>query len=155
MASLKDKSSTILVIDQQEFCTVFSSILKDLGYKNVFSLKSLNEFIGYNNKENVLWIITHTHIMEPFSAFSLLKMALQDENYRSVRVTMLLDETEEDLIPFGLPPGMLSYHVGPITPNVLRNELRSVIQTSRQHPDYIIAAHFCRDYLAQKIGLAI
>ena len=96
MASLKEKSSTVVIIDQSgTMRSFFSNVLRELGYKNVLSLKSLKEFINFKNRQSVSWLVTHSYIQEKLNAFHILRLALENEEFSKLRVTLLFDESEE------------------------------------------------------------
>ncbi len=151
MASLKDKSSTIVIIDKSgTMRSSFSSVLRELGYNNLLSLKSIKEFIAFKNRGQTSWIVTHSYLQDSLSAFHLLRLALENPEFQNLRVTILFDESEEQYIPFAFAMGAISYHVGPLTPTVIRNQFGNVLNTINAEPDYIIAARFCREFLLRK-----
>lgn len=151
MVSLKEKSSIIVIIDRSgTMRSTLSGVLKEFGYGNVLSLKSLKEFTNYKNRSHVSWIITHSYLLDEISAFHLLRLALENEEFKDLRVTILFDETEQRYIRFAFALGALSYHIGAITPAVMRDEFANIMNRISKEPDYLIAASFCRDFLKSK-----
>ena len=150
--SLTDKNSTIVIIDESgTLRPVVGGILRDLGYKNVFSLKSLSEFNSYPEKHQVSWILTHPYMSDKKTVFHLLKDCLQDSKLSALRVTVFFDDSEEDLIPFAFSLGAMAYHLGPITANSIRSDLKDVIKVAREEKnDIAVAAFFLRRFLKKR-----
>lgn len=144
--SLANKNSAIVIVDESgTLRPVASGILRDLGYKNIFSLKTLQEFINYNDRSNVSWLMTHPYMDQSFNGFDLLKKCLEDEDLHNLQVTLLLDESEKELIPFALSLGALSCHVGAITGESIRKETKRIAESIRKGLSTTeIAANFLR-----------
>ncbi|SMF68984.1 response regulator [Pseudobacteriovorax antillogorgiicola] len=150
--SLTDKNSNVVIIDGSgTLRPVVGGILRDLGYRNVFALKSLSEYLSYPNKYQVAWILTHPYIADPVTVFHLLKICLQDPKLRYLRITVFFDDSEQYLIPFAFSLGTMSFHVGTLSHNSIRNDLKEVISMARSdRSDIAIAARFFRKYLMSR-----
>ena len=121
---------------------VLTSVLGDLGYRNVKGETSMKEALSSLQTGSFSWIVTYLSIREDISGMHLLRLCINNEELKETRISMFFDEAEFDYIPLAFSFGLLSWHLSPPTPKSLKQEIKDILTNLKQNEgDDTIVAH--------------
>ncbi len=84
------------------------SILKSKEFAKTQGVSSIKDAISMMEVENVDWIITPLLRDKEINGFQLLTLLTTDDELRHVRLSLCLDDTELDMVPYAFEKGVFS-----------------------------------------------
>lgn len=150
--NLLDKKSKIMIIDSSgAMRPVLTSILGNLGYRNIIGESSLKDGVVSLTKYRFSWVICYLNIEEKLTGLHLLRLCLQYEELTKTRVSIFFTTDQAEFIPLAYSYGLLSAHKAPPTQNSLKNEIKEVISGLRtfEGNDSLVTYHYFRSRLLE------
>ena len=108
---------------QQEHCSL--KLLKP-WFEDVQGVAGVKEAIEMMEVEPVDWV-TPLQIDKAENAFTLLELVYTEPMLRHIRVSFLLEDTEQEYVPDGIAHGMLSHHIKPFTKDSLTQDIKDLL----------------------------
>ena len=126
---LQDRSAKVLVVEGSGATrTLISEVVKKSGFTDVTGVPSIKDALGVMEAEDVDWIISSVLADQPENGVHLVKLVTEIPQLKTTRVSFLLDEDEQKVLPYCFRFGLLSYHRKPFTKDSLIAELEGLVQ---------------------------
>ena len=105
--NFEDKSAKIILVNPSGAIRIqHSDIIKSHGFVSITNVSDLQSAIEVLESEKIDWIITRPFANDAVNAFQLLKLIISEAVLRHVRVSLLMDESEEQLLPYAFSLGL-------------------------------------------------
>ena len=153
MSNLRNKKCKIIVIDPsapvRQMLT--ETIRQALGFETVESMSSISDVLKFLEVDKVDWIITPLSADQPANALHLLKIVSEYPDLKNVRISLVLDPTENYIIPAAAELGMLSWHKKPTIKDAVKAELGELISCIERFNgnEPLTAAHYLSMHLKE------
>ncbi len=153
MSNLRKKECKIIVIDPsapvRQMLT--ETIRQALGFESVEAMASIADVLKFLEVDKVDWIITPLSADQPANALHLLKIVSEYPDLKNVRISLLLDPTENYVIPAASELGMLSWHKKPTIKDAVKAEMGELIACLDKFNgnEPITAAHYLSMHLKE------
>ncbi len=148
--TLETKKASVLIVEKAEWaCKMILDAIKPLGFSNIKFVYSIEDAISILELEPVDWMLSSLHCDSTKNIFQFLALVLEEKRIQNVRVSLLVQDTELDLIPMGFELGALSWHPFSGDQNnfkVRMNEFVDLIKELK-FDDVLISSHYLRTYL--------
>ena len=146
----KDKSGKVLVVDSSGAArTLLAEVVRSIGFADVNGCAGVKEAIEMMEVEAVDWVIAPLQMDNPENAFKLLELVYTEPMLKHVRVSFLLEESEQEIVPDGVAHGLLSHHMKPFTKDSLTQDINNLLTTMEGY-DWsapLTAGHYLRNVL--------
>ena len=111
---LLDKQIKIIAIDPSGASRqLLAESIRGLGYENVQGLASIKDALGVMEVEPVDWVLTPILKDEEINAFHLLETIINHNELNGVRVSLLLENEELEVLPDAIERGVISWFIKP------------------------------------------
>jgi DNA-binding response OmpR family regulator len=129
MASkLIDKNIKVVAIDSSGAVRqLLSDVIRSLGFENVQGVGSIKDLFSILEVEKIDWIISPVSSDQDINILHLLQTIIDFPELRQTRVTVILEETELDLIPSIVERGALGWLTKPFNKASLTTSLTQII----------------------------
>lgn len=147
---LKDRTGKIVIIEPSGSTrTMMTEVVRGLGFGDVSGVSSVKDAVGLMEVDEVDWILAAVIPDQPENGLSLLKLVCQRPELKNVRLSLVIDESEEDLLPDAFELGLLSFHPRRSTKDSFVEELNNFNQLAEEAnwDSTILAAGFLRKHL--------
>jgi tetratricopeptide (TPR) repeat protein len=147
---LKDRAGKVIIIEPSGSTrTMMTEVVRGVGFGDVSGVASVKDAVGLMEVEEINWIVASVCADQPENSLSLLKLVCQRPELRTVRMSLLVDENEEDLLPDAFELGLLSFHPKKSTKDSLVAELNDLMQAAEQvnWDSTLLSATFLRHHL--------
>jgi CheY-like chemotaxis protein len=124
---LRDRTAKVLVVDTSGASrTLLTEVIRGQGFADVNGVQNLKDALGVLEVEPVGWLVCPMFADQPENLMQVLDLMCNHPELRQLRVTGLVEETEQDLLPLAFEKGLLSYHRKPFTKDSLTNDLKDL-----------------------------
>lgn len=128
--NFEDKSAKIILVNPSGAIRIqHSDIIKSHGFVSITNVSDLQSAIEVLESEKIDWIITRPFANDAVNAFQLLKLIISEAVLRHVRVSLLMDESEEQLLPYAFSLGLFSWIKNKSSRSELEGEYKKLIET--------------------------
>lgn len=113
---------------------LITDCLKPHGFESLQSMDSLKNLIGFLEVEEADWIVIPLLKEEPITGFHVLKLLRNQPSLRHLRVSLFVEESERELLPYAFHLGTLSWHSRIFTKDTVKKEfdvLKGRLQESK------------------------
>lgn len=152
-SKFKGKDLRIVAIDPSGAVRqLLSEVLRNLGFENAQAVGSLKDTIGLMEVEPVDWVITPLASDEDVNALQLLEMILSHEEIHHVRVSLLIEEDEMEVLPCAFSQGLLNWFIKPFNKDSIKQAFNEFLTRIEQNDFNEVKTAFqsFNDYMAWK-----
>lgn len=150
---ISNKKSKIIVIDSSApVRQMLSETMRQaFSYENVSAMASVEDVIQYLQVENADWILTPLMADQPVNALHLLKIASEFPQLKGLRVSLLIESTENYVLSAAFEHGLLSWHKRPTTKDALKEEISELQNIMRENSDNepVSASYYLAKHLSE------
>ncbi|MGE0171797.1 MAG: response regulator [Oligoflexales bacterium] len=147
-----DKSARVLIVDGSgALRTLVSEVLKTKGFTNITGVPTIKDALGILEAERVDWILCPLMAGNPENGMHLLKIAVSVPELKHLRVSFLLEETEQNILPLAFEWGLLSFHKKPYTKDSLNDDLSKLLSSYEKAnwESTLVSGTYLRTYFIQ------
>ncbi len=125
----KDKNAKVIVIDASGAArTLLAEVVRGLGFSDVSGVSGIKEAVSILEVEPVNWIVTPLVADQAENGMLLLKLFCSHPALSQLRISFLIEEGEEEILPDAFEMGLLSFHYKPFTKDSLTNEFKEFLE---------------------------
>ena len=146
----KDKTIRLVIVEANATLRqILADSFRAAGYKNTQALAGLDEAKAFVETEHFDWMILPFGLDQPVSGFSFLRLTVEYPEFKSIRVSFLIDQNEEELLPKSFEFGALNYFQKPITKDSFTAELAEFEKRMEQcqYQEPLLASLYLYDVL--------
>lgn len=144
------KQLTVLLIEPSSSTrAIIIETLKDHGIAKITGIAAPKDALPILEVEPVDWIISGTFAGDGVNAFHLMKLITEHSILLPTRVSLLVRDEEQELLPTAYSLGLLSHHPKVITKEVLTQEWDQLFSrlTEQRYNLALVSASYLRTYL--------
>lgn len=152
-ARFKDKTARVIVVESSGSSrTLITEVLRTQGFQEINGVSSLKDALGIMEAEPVDWIITSLFSDQPVNGLHLLNLAVSVSSIKNLKISFLLDESEEYVLKDSFRLGLMSTHSKPYTKESLSEEFSQLFSffESSEYNSSLVSAEYLRRFLKQK-----
>ncbi|SMF66326.1 response regulator [Pseudobacteriovorax antillogorgiicola] len=148
----KEKDGKVIVVDPSGAArTLLAEVVRSLGFGDVNGVAGIKEAVEMMEVEPIRWIVTPLMADQQENGMKLLDLFCNHPALKNLRVSFLLEESEQEVLPDAFERGLLSYHSKPFTKDSLTSELSGLFKTF-EAVDWngsLLAAHYLRTHMME------
>ena len=130
----KEQQYTFLLVDDQDLVIqLIRGILRNNGYRKVYTAKSGKDALGILRKSKIDFVITDWQ-MPNMTGAELLAKIRSNPKYHDLPVLMVTEEMSEDKVIYAVEEGVDGYQQKPFTEERIMDAIRSIFRR-RLSPD--------------------
>lgn len=108
--------------------TLLVEVVRGLGFSDVSGVPGIKEAISMLEVEPINWIITPLMADQSENGMQLLKLFCSHPILNHLRISFLVEENEQDILPDAFEKGLLSFHHKPFTKDSLTSEFNEFLK---------------------------
>lgn len=145
----------VLVSNSPTAAQTASDVLKELGFRHVSIVNSLNYALGLLEVDEADWLLSPvtTDAETDANILQVLQLCLTTAPLRHLKVSLLINsEPENDLLLHAFSKGLLSWHAWPAPKSQFKKELEALLHTPSDtaYDPCLVSAAFIRELLTRK-----
>ena len=122
-----DKSARVILVDSSGAVRqLLNEVAKTVGLTNTQAVASIQDAHNILETEQVDWLIVPLSADQEINGLHTVRMTVNFAQLRGVRVSLLLDEKELNILPRAFENGLLSYHLKPFTKDSLTKDFEDL-----------------------------
>ncbi|MCA2959506.1 MAG: response regulator [Silvanigrellales bacterium] len=123
LPGLFTKETRVVVVEPSGSARkLMTDCLKPNGFDSLQSMDSLKNLIGFLEVEEADWIVMPLQKDDPVTGFHVLKIIRSQPTLRHLRVSLFVEDSERELLPFAFHLGALSWHSRVFTKDTVKKE---------------------------------
>ena len=127
------KLNVLIIEDSSGLRPEINSVLRSLGFKNVFNSANVKDALPLLEKNNIGWVIASVYASQEWNAFHILRASIEHEKFKNLKVSLLFNEDESVYIPTAYALGALMCLEKPLTKAVMQQSFKEAIQIVNQY----------------------
>ena len=146
------KLNVLIIEDSSGLRPEINSVLRSLGFKNVFNAANVKDALPLLEKNNIGWVISSIYANEEWNAFHVLRASLEHEKFKNLKITLLFNEDETVYIPTAYALGAMLCLEKPLTKAIMQQSFKEAIQiVNRYSGDFLpYTLKALRDYFKKQ-----
>lgn len=150
--ALVSRTARVLIIEPSSAVRqLLSDVAKCLGFRDHGTAANCKDALGMLEFEDFNWVITPAMLDDSVNALQLLKLFTEDSRLRQIRMSLIVDDSEEFCLPRAFELGLLSYHKKAYVRDLMEGELRGLIEKIDAYngSSTLASADYVHKYLLQ------
>lgn len=146
-----DKKSKVVVVDPSgPVRQMLADVVRTtLAFESVEAKASVQDALQFMEVDSCAWLFAPLMADQPVNGLHLLKICSETPELKHVRISLMLEEREQYIIPVAFEHGALSIHMKPFTKDSLGEELKRLaanFEANKNH-EPLVATTYLGDYL--------
>lgn len=145
-----DKSANVVLVEStSSMRQSMAEVLKNAGFKNIQAVASIQDAYAQLETEVVHWMILPLGSDQPINAMHMLGLCVEVPELRHIRISLILDESERDVLSKAFDLGAMSWHPKTATKNEFQSEIEKLVQklNTFNNTPTLVAADYLREHL--------
>lgn len=149
--NLSPESSIVVVETSGPVRQLIVSVLKAKEFNKTQGVATIKDAISMMEVEKVDWIITSLLRDKEVNGVQLLALVTNEDSLKDVRITLLLDDTEMDMLPYAFEKGLFCYFNKKLNKDSFTKELEVLQKKLTDFPndEVKVSASYLSAYLEQ------
>lgn len=147
---LNKKAKVLLINPVQGLRMSLRSTIEGYGFDDVAigsDWSDVKKFLKHNKSG---WIVMPPYAEAKENGLTLLKEISRTKALHELRISLIVNEDEMDILPEAFELGLLSYIAGPLNPSKIEQEIAFIVEAAEKYDGQglLVAAAYLRRYLA-------
>jgi CheY-like chemotaxis protein len=151
-SNFADASGKVIVVDPSgPVRQLLTDVVRSLGFNDVQGCANIKDTFNLLEVEVASWVLAPLMVDQDVNLMHLLKIATVHPVLSKLRISALLEESEDYVIPKAFELGMLSWHRKPFTKDSLAEEFTNFkkLLESTEYNEPLTAGFYLRKHLTQ------